>query len=214
LPGSLAGDHRAGTARSQLGHPRYENLRSYPRLSRLHLAPEQLVNLVRHLPLKFAPGSRWRYSNSGYAILGLIIERATGHPLADYLQTHIFSPLGLRATSYDVNHPPVPTHAIGYAGPGRPAPYIDISTVYAAGAIASTVGDLNRWDQALMTGHPGLLPRASLSAMFVPRIPVAGVTQRKLEHHVADHHTSTGPQHTPGLAQRLALSASLTWCRQ
>ena len=124
---------RAITVQELLDHssgiPDYENLRSYPRLSRLHLAPEQLVDLVRHLPLEFAPGSRWRYTNSGYAILGLIIERATGHPLADYLKTHIFSPLGLRATSYDVNNPPVATHATGYAGPGRPAPYIDISTV-------------------------------------------------------------------------------------
>jgi D-alanyl-D-alanine carboxypeptidase len=87
---------RAITVQELLDHssgiPDYENLRSYPRLSRLHLSPEQLVDLVRHLPLEFVPGARWRYSNSGYAILGLIIERATGHPLADYLQTHIFSP--------------------------------------------------------------------------------------------------------------------------
>jgi CubicO group peptidase (beta-lactamase class C family) len=154
------------------GIPDYENLRSYPGLSRRHLTPEQLVDLVRHLPLEFAPGTRWRYSNSGYAILGLIIERATGHPLSDYLQTHIFNPLGLHATSYDVNHPPLATHAIGYTSPGRPAAYIDMSTPYAAGALASTVNDLNRWDQALITGHPRLLQPASLSAMFAPRIPI------------------------------------------
>jgi CubicO group peptidase (beta-lactamase class C family) len=167
---------RAITVQELLDHssgiPDYENLHSYPRLSRLHLSPEQLVDLVRPLPLEFAPGSRWRYSNSGYAILGLIIERSTGHRLAGYLKTHIFNPLGLRATSYDVNHPPVATHATGYAGPGRPAPYIDISTVYAAGAIASTVDDLNRWDQALMTSHPRLLQAASLPAMFAPHIPI------------------------------------------
>jgi CubicO group peptidase (beta-lactamase class C family) len=154
------------------GIPDYVNLRSYPRLSRQHLTPEQLVDLVRHLPLEFAPGTRWRYSNSGYAILGLIIERATGHPLSDYLQTHIFNSLGLHATSYDVNHPPVATHAIGYTSPGRPAPYIDMSTAYAAGALASTVNDLNRWDQALITGDLRLLQPASLSAMFAPRIPI------------------------------------------
>jgi CubicO group peptidase (beta-lactamase class C family) len=102
----------------------------------------------------------------------LIIERVTGLTLADYLSSHIFTPLGLTHTSYDTNDPSTATHAVGYSSPDHPTAYIDMSTVYAAGAIASTASDLQRWDEALMTGHPRLLRPASLAAMFTPRLPI------------------------------------------
>lgn len=76
-------------------------------------------------------------------------------------QRRVFAPLGMRDTGYDVNRPRLPGHASGYASPGKPAPYIDMSAAYSAGALYSTIDDLARWDNALLSGGaPGIPARA------------------------------------------------------
>lgn len=122
--------------------------------------PAETVARFRNLPLEFAPGTQWRYSNSGYILLGLIIEQAAGQPYEQFLQENIFGPLGMVNSGYDHN---LDTLAQGYRGAG-PADFIDMSIPFAAGALYSSVEDLYRWDQALYTEQ--LVPQALLEQMF------------------------------------------------
>jgi CubicO group peptidase (beta-lactamase class C family) len=131
--------------------------------------PEALIARFKNMPLEFTPGSRFRYSNSGYILLGYIIERVSGESYAAFLQENIFRSLKLNNTGYDVTYPALPQHATGYYRDyTKPDPY-DMSVLYAAGALYSTVEDLNTWNQALML-HT-LLPQQALDAMFTPHVP-------------------------------------------
>jgi CubicO group peptidase (beta-lactamase class C family) len=118
--------------------------------------------------LQFSPGARWSYSNTGYALLGMVIERVSGGPYAAYLERRVLAPLGLRGTGCDTNNPSLPAHATGYTSWGTRASYIDMSVPYAAGALDSTVGDLYRWDLALLSGRPQLVRPDVLDQMFRP----------------------------------------------
>jgi CubicO group peptidase (beta-lactamase class C family) len=153
------------------GIPDYTAFPTYPAIMGRHLSPAQLIALFRDKPLQFRPGTRWRYSNSGYAVLADLVAGVSGLPYAAFLQRHIFTPLGLTNTGYDVNHPALPGHATGYATWTRPAAYIDMSVPYGNGCLYSTVDDLYRWDQALLTGHPALVAPATLRQMFTPYVP-------------------------------------------
>jgi len=137
-----------------------------------HLSPEELVGLFRDEPLDHPAGSRWRYSNSGYALLGYIVERVTGGTYADFLDRQILGPLGLSETGYDVNHPGPQTHAVGYYPFRTPAPFHDMSIAYAAGALYSTVTDLYRWNRFLLTGTPRIIGADALAQMFTPRAAI------------------------------------------
>ena len=133
--------------------------------------PRELVRIaVAHPPL-FPPGTSFAYSNTDYILLGLVVEAATGKPLARELQGRIFTPLGLRGTSlpYEGVTIPVP-YAHGYLlnQPGAPGP-VDVTAVspsiaWAAGGIVSTSGDLARFYFALLTGR--LLPPPLLRQML------------------------------------------------
>ena len=136
-------------------------LRSYKR-------PE-LVALFRDLPLRFTPGEQFKYSNSGYVLLGMAIERASGKSYGDYLREKIFTPLGMSQTVYDESRTLLPNRASGYYSLGTRfvnAPYMSPTVSYAAGGIQSTVGDVLLWDQALYSER--LLSRKSLDEMFTP----------------------------------------------
>ncbi len=135
------------------------------------VSPRSLLALVADRPLQFAPGTRWRYSNTNYVLLGLVIQRVSGASYADYIG-RLLAPLHLQNTGYDSDHPSPMSHAIGYLRPGVPAPFIDMSVPYAAGAMFSTVKDLARWDTTLMGSHPQILSPASLAAMFAPHTAI------------------------------------------
>jgi CubicO group peptidase (beta-lactamase class C family) len=131
--------------------------------------PEELIARFEDLPLEFPPGLRFKYSNSGYTLLGYIIERVSGESYTTFLQQNIFTPLKMNNTGYDTTYPPLPQYATGYyQGYSKPAPY-DPSVLYAAGALYSTVEDLNVWDQALMMHK--LVSQQALNAMFTPHVP-------------------------------------------
>jgi CubicO group peptidase (beta-lactamase class C family) len=157
------------------------------------LTPVESVALVRGKPLLFAPGQGWSYSNSGYAILGYLIERISGQSYEQFLQENIFTPLGMKDSGYDSNSPSVQNRATGYSasrsgGPPAKAPFVDMSRPYAAGALYSTVEDLLRWEQGLFGGR--LLSKASLDKMTKPfRNNYAfGLQVRTLNgHKVIDH---------------------------
>lgn len=116
------------------------------------IAPGDLLATFWEKPLEFEPGTQFRYSNSGYAVLGYVIERITGQPYAEYMQRAVFAPAGLERTTVG-DAEGLADRAIGYAGDsyGRyvPAAPIDMSLPYSAGAIRSTALDLARWDRVL-----------------------------------------------------------------
>jgi D-alanyl-D-alanine carboxypeptidase len=119
--------------------------------------PHELVAIGTAQPPLFAPGARWSYSNTGYILLGLIVEAATGNPLEAELRKRVFVPLRLRATSFDSGARIAGRHARGYTRIGARRRY-DISVVDqtwagAAGAISSTAGDLARFHRALSGGR-------------------------------------------------------------
>ena len=104
--------------------------------------------------LEFEPGKRWRYSNSGYFVLGAIVEAVAGKTYNDLLRERIFDPLGMSDTGYDEHGEILKQRATGYTrrdGALRNSPYLDMSLPYAAGALYSTVEDLYKWDRALYT---------------------------------------------------------------
>jgi D-alanyl-D-alanine carboxypeptidase len=139
-------------------------------------APGELVAIgTSHAPL-FAPGAGLAYSSTGYIALGLIVEAASGHPLATELRRRIFAPLHLRATSLDAKPRIAGRHAHGYTryhGGRRPLDISDIgqSFAWAAGAVVSNTHDLAHFYRALLRGR---LLRADLLAAMRTTVPAAG----------------------------------------
>jgi CubicO group peptidase (beta-lactamase class C family) len=121
--------------------------------------------------LEFEPGSTFRYNNSGYFILGAIIEQIAGKRYERVLKQRIFDPLGMTASGYDTTRTLLPKRARGYTqrlSGVINADYLDMSLPYAAGSLYSTVDDLYVWDQALYTEK--VLPAALKEQMFTPRL--------------------------------------------
>lgn len=116
------------------------------------LPVDEFVKAYCSDPLEFEPGSQFNYNNSGYFLLGAILEEVTGQTYAEVLGERIFTPLGMRDTGIDDQYRVVPGRAVGYddiLGGRRIAKWMDMSTPFAAGAMYTTVGDLWKWDQAL-----------------------------------------------------------------
>ena len=119
--------------------------------------------------LEFEPGSKYTYSNSGYFLLGAIIERVTGKPYEQVLKENIFDPAGMKNTGYDHHDTILPKRASGYRKTPDSyanAAYLDMSIPYAAGSLYSTVEDLYLWDQALYTDK--LISAQSKELMYKP----------------------------------------------
>lgn len=136
------------------------NLTSFPgnlrTTARLPLTLDEVVETFRSKPLDFAPGSQIAYSNSGYLLLGDIIERVSGMPYESFLKTRLFGPLEMADSGYDRNEAILPQRARGYGrrdGEWVGCTYLDMGYPHAAGALYSTVEDLYRWDQALRAGR-------------------------------------------------------------
>lgn len=132
-------------------------------------APRELVDLVAAEPLEFAPGSRWAYSNTGYVVLGMLIERASGRSYGTFLAERIFGPLGLSRTRANDLEAVIPGRARGYRrerGELRNATPVSPSQPFAAGMLVSTVADLARWDAALAGRR--ILDGPTLEAMWTP----------------------------------------------
>jgi len=151
------------------GIPNFTDFPDYRASEATPATPEQLIARFRDKPLEFEPGDRWQYSNSGYVVLGYVIEKASGRHYADFLRQNIFEPLGMQDTGYDSSESIIPRRAQGYSpdekGP-RNAAYIDMSIPFSAGALYSTTHDLLRWEEGLFGGK--LLSPASLKKMITP----------------------------------------------
>lgn len=128
----------------------------------------EMLALFNDKPLQFAPGSRFMYSNSNYVLLTAIIEAVSKQSYADFLQQHIFQPLGMKNTGYDSATAIIPNRASGYEQHGNTfvnADVISMTRPQGAGALRSTVDDMNLWDQALYGNK--LVPQALLQQSFI-----------------------------------------------
>lgn len=133
--------------------------------------PEVFVKTFSSLPLEFTPGEKFSYSNSGYFLLGYIIEKISGKTYEQNLQEIIFTPLKMTNSGYDHSNIILKNRAAGYEKQGKVitnAAYLDMSIPYAAGSLYSTVEDLYLWDQALYTNK--LLSEKSMESLFKPYI--------------------------------------------
>ena len=148
------------------------NFTSFPDYQKTMMIPSPIETLIARFkdrPLAFAPGEKMSYSNSGYILLGAVIEKVSGQSYADFLRARILDPLKMNATGYDRLDTLIKGRAAGYSDKGGNwvnAAHIDMSIPHAAGALYSTVEDLYLWDQALYTDK--LLSAKSKESMFTP----------------------------------------------
>jgi CubicO group peptidase (beta-lactamase class C family) len=152
------------------GIPSFTSFPDYGSTMALEVTTEKLVGRFRDRPLEFAPGEKMNYSNSGYVLLGYLVEKISGQSYAQFLQDNIFKPFGMTGSGYDSNLALIPRRAAGYTprqnGPPVNAPFIHMTIPHGAGALYSTTEDLHRWNQALFGGK--VLAAASLAKMLTP----------------------------------------------
>lgn len=151
------------------GIPNVNNFPEYDRESRFPHTTEQLVEMFKHKPLDFAPGERYRYSNSNYNVLALIIEKVSGKSYGDFLKENIFDPAGMKDTAHDARAETLITNrANGYVPAGlsdlENVPYLDWTIKTGNGSVYTTVGDMYKWDRALYTEK--ILKKGSIDKIF------------------------------------------------
>lgn len=158
------------------GIPSFTESDGFDEKSQLDFTREQVLDLVRGTPLQFRPGTFFSYSNTGYTLLGMVVERATGRSYDVVLRDSLFIPLGLEETRYCWRAPLIENRADGYTrsdsvpGPGAldaprlvNAPYISMAVPFSGGGLCSTAGDLVDWTRALHGGE--VLPDSLLGEM-------------------------------------------------
>jgi CubicO group peptidase (beta-lactamase class C family) len=151
------------------GIPTYTGLAAWREVNMAPKTVDQIIAFFRDLPLQWTPGAKYAYNNSGYFLLGVVIEKAAGKKYEQALADMILTPLGMKDTGYDWSRTIIPRRASGYSGRGPAlanAAALDMQQPYSAGAMYSTVEDLLTWDQALYTEK--LLPEAAKKIMWTP----------------------------------------------
>jgi len=155
------------------GIPNFLSFPIFDKISKRNNTPEEITSVFKDSTLQFTPGEKFNYSNSGYTLLGLIIENVTGKTFEKNLHELIFTPLKMNNSGYDHFENVLRNRSTGYERDGvnfRNSNYIDMSIPYAAGSIYSTVEDMYLWDQALYTNK--LLTDKTKTLMFSSHIPV------------------------------------------
>jgi CubicO group peptidase (beta-lactamase class C family) len=132
---------------------------------------DELLKMFFKLPLEFQPGETWAYDNTGYYLLGIIIEKASGKPFWQFLDERIFKPLGMNGTRNTDPRPIVPNRASGYEWKTdhfENRPILLPAIAFSAGSLLSTIEDMAKWDVALYTEK--LLKRSSLEQMWTAEV--------------------------------------------
>ncbi len=145
----------------------YTAMQDYQERMALDLKPTEMINHFKNQPLRFAPGTRWEYSNSNYFLLGYIIEKISGKSYSEYIEKNLLKPAGMKKSLYASNEKLVKDKVEGYSKNETGfeiAPAISMTQPYAAGSILSTVEDLFKWNQALLANK--LVKKESLEKAF------------------------------------------------
>ena len=152
------------------GIPNYTALPDFLKTLPVRVTLKELIAKFKDKPLDFKPGEKFSYSNSGYIVLGQIIETVAGQNYPSFLKQAILDPLKMNDTGYDNATAILKHRASGYTRRLgivlTNCDYVDMSIPHAAGALYSTVLDLLKWDQALYSEK--LVPRKTIEAMFTP----------------------------------------------
>lgn len=138
-------------------------------ITRKSSTPAELVEMIKGFPSDFKPGKSFRYSNSGYVLLGYIVEKVSGLPYQQYITENIFKPLGMNRACYDNHRTVVPGRASGYASSGDMivnADFLDQSFPFAAGALMMSVDDMYKWNKGLHTFS--IITKATLDKALMP----------------------------------------------
>jgi CubicO group peptidase (beta-lactamase class C family) len=139
------------------------------RLASQPISYRDLIARIAALPLDFPPGSRWSYSNTGYLLLGKVVEKVSGESYRAYLQRHILDPLDMKATYTTADERRLSNMALGYHranGKRERAPVIDPTWAGAAGLLVTNLHDLSKWDAALRSGK--VVSQSSFRQMTTP----------------------------------------------
>ncbi|MFN6562628.1 MAG: serine hydrolase domain-containing protein [Nostoc sp. ChiSLP01] len=167
----------------QSGIPSYTDAPNYWELTRLDLSKSEILALVTDLPLKFQPGEFSAYDNTGYYLLGLMLEKVTGKSYGDLLRDCIFAPLGMNASLMNDPKEIVPNRAAGYRLLNNKLvnkPYYSPSVTYSAGGQLSSVADMVKWEQALCRAT--LLKQSTLDFMWTANFPNHRLDWEKLRY--------------------------------
>ncbi len=165
-------NHTSGI-RSYTGMPGFmqNNTREYYEV-------DSLIDVFDEEPFDFEPGTQWSYNNSGYILLGAIIERVSGKTYAQFIQERIFKPLGMNDSYYDDSEQVIRKRIPGYSPSAVGtvnANYLDMSIPYAAGSLLSNVEDLAKWNKAVFDEK--LISKTSMDKIFKPTILADGSEQ-------------------------------------
>ena len=177
------------------GIPNVQSLEDYKRKKIKPHTLEQLIDRFKDKPLDFHPGDRYQYSNSGYMLLGYIIEKISGKNYETFLKENIFAPLSMKDSGYDKAGTVLKNRASGYRLVENKlinSDYIDMSFPAASGALYSTANDLHKWDQALYSEK--LISKESLAKMFnshmsssFPGYGYGWIIRRSKERYIVEH---------------------------
>jgi CubicO group peptidase (beta-lactamase class C family) len=151
------------------GIPNYTKFPEFASMTTITKKPEEQIELFRNKPLDFQPGTNYAYNNSGYVLLGYLIEIISEKSYQDFIVKNIFEPLGMKDSGYDSHSSIILQRASGYEMSGnelRNTDYLDMSIPYSAGSLYSTVQDMLRWVEGLFSRK--LLSLSSLEKMIIP----------------------------------------------
>ena len=158
----------------QSGLPSYTEVDNYWKdIFQSNLSQTEIIALVKDLPLKFPPGEYVSYDNTGYYLLGMMLEQITNQPYADLIQDRLFKPLGMNSTRMNNPKEIVPNRASGYRLPSDRLinkPYYSPSVTYSAGGQLSSIEDLIKYERELYS--PTLVEQPLLNLMWTPNFPL------------------------------------------
>lgn len=149
------------------GIPPYTQGPVFERMSRTGAMPKEMIDSVRDKPLEFAHGTQFKYNNTGYIVLGMLIEKVSSVSYQRFVQENIFDRVGMRDSGFDEQHKIIPKRAKGYSlikETLQNADFLDTTSAWSAGGFYSTVQDLIVWSEAL--AHQKLLNGDSTKRMF------------------------------------------------
>ncbi len=147
----------------------YTSVGNFMAQARKDFKRQEILDLVAKEPLEFTPGSKWNYSNTGYFLLGLVIEKASGKTYEEFLTERIFKPLEMTQTRLNDLHAIIPERAQGYTHGGKGlknGEYVSPTQPYSAGALVSSIKDMIKWDAALAGER--ILKKPALERMWEP----------------------------------------------